>query len=125
MAKYHYLQIMAKYRYLQRVVKDGGPEDTRIWMWTSELAKDPNFREVFPDQPGKKPAPPAENKLVWAKHTGFGKFDIIKTIPAEAGVEGSEPVDEIIEHIEGKEAAMARVAKLNGDTPADEPELED
>ena len=44
---------MAKYRYLQRVVKDGGPEDTRIWMWTSELAKDPISGKYSPISQGK------------------------------------------------------------------------
>ena len=103
---------MAEKRYLQLVVE--GKADDRIWHWTPELAKDPRMREVFPDRM-KKSAPvdvvDDKPKVVYASRAaGFGEYDIIKIIPA--GAVDEEPLEEIIDHITGAEAANARVEEL-------------
>jgi len=121
---------MAKHRMLH-LVKEGVP-DERLWHWTPELAKDPNMREVYVEKGKwqsvlvvKEEIADTPTIVYSARPSGFGEFDIIKTIPAEA--DGDEPVDEIIDHITGIEAAKARVEELNypqgrSDIPSPAPE---
>jgi hypothetical protein len=103
---------MAEKRYLQLVVE--GKTDDRIWHWTPELAKDPRMREVFPDRVKKATTVLVVDdtpKVVYASRAaGFGEYDILKIIPAAAVDE--DPLEEIIDHITGAEAANARVAEL-------------
>jgi hypothetical protein len=103
---------MAEQRYLQLVVE--GKVDDRPWHWTPELAKDPRMREVFPDRMKKSaPVPDVEEKpkvIFEARAAGFGEYDILRIIPAAAVDE--DPLEEIIDHITGAEAANARVEEL-------------
>jgi len=101
------------------LVKEDGSLDPRIWHWTPELEKDPRMREVFPEKTKKKAAAIAamteeEKKaqiLYQARSTSFGEFDIVKITPPID--EEDEAVEEVIDHITGKEAALARVEELN------------
>jgi hypothetical protein len=106
---------MAQQRYLQLVVE--GKVDDRIWHWTPELAKDPRMREVFPDRMkmaqalAAQPEESLKPKVVYASRAaGFGEYDILRIIPASAVDE--EPLEEVIDHITGAEAANARVEEL-------------
>ena len=107
---------MAKQRFLQLVRE--GVVDERLWHWTPELAKDPNMREVYVEK-GKKPQAVLASEvdedqaitLYSARATSFGEYDILKITPAEG--EDEDAIEEVVDHITGKEAALARVEELN------------
>lgn len=107
---------MAKQRFLQLVRE--GVADERLWHWTPELAKDPNMREVYVEK-GKKPQAVLASEvdedqtvtLYSARATSFGEYDILKITPAEG--EDEDAIEEVVDHITGKEAALARVEELN------------
>jgi hypothetical protein len=101
---------MSEIKYLH---KFGDPPD-RFHVHTDELAKRPDMFPFEPEAPhdsisGEK-EPEAPKPVYWAKHIGFGEFDIFM---------GDDPKP--VEHAKGKDVVNARVSELNG-APIDDSE---